>query len=51
MKQLKKNLTGRVDWIGVRNKYFAAIIAPQNPLEVDGAYIEGIQESNWKEWR
>ncbi len=37
----EENFNGRVDWIGVRNKYFAAIIAPQNPSKVEGAYIEG----------
>ena len=37
----EENFNGRIDWIGVRNKYFAAIIAPQNPSKVDGAYIEG----------
>ena len=39
--KVQKDFTGRVDWIGVRNKYFAAILAPQNPSEVDGAYIDG----------
>ena len=32
---------GRVDWIAVRNKYFAAIIAPEDPSMVDGYYIKG----------
>ncbi len=36
-----KDFNGRVDWAAVRNKYFAAIIAPKNPDAVNGAYIEG----------
>jgi YidC/Oxa1 family membrane protein insertase len=38
---LKKEFNGRVDWLGIRNKYFAAIIAPDNPSIVEGAYING----------
>ncbi|MGB8316569.1 MAG: membrane protein insertase YidC, partial [Ignavibacteriaceae bacterium] len=37
----QESFNGRIDWIGVRNKYFAAIIAPKDPSRVDGAYIEG----------
>jgi YidC/Oxa1 family membrane protein insertase len=36
-----KDYNGRVDWISVRNKYFAAVIIPEDPSKVDGAYIEG----------
>lgn len=32
---------GRIDWISVRNKYFAAIIIPENPNNIEGAYLEG----------
>lgn len=39
-----KEFRGRVDWLTVRNKYFAAIIIPDDPKKVEGAYIEGIQE-------
>lgn len=39
-----KEFRGRVDWLTVRNKYFAAIIIPEDPKKVEGAYIEGIQE-------
>ena len=39
--KVEKDFNGRVDWVAVRDKYFAAIIAPQNPSQVDGAYIEG----------
>jgi len=37
----EKEFNGRIDWIGIRNKYFAAIIIPHNPSEVEGAYLEG----------
>jgi len=36
-----KDFNGRVDWVAVRNKYFASVIIPQNSNSVDGAYIEG----------
>ena len=39
-----KEFRGRVDWLTVRNKYFAAIIIPDDPKKVEGAYIEGIHE-------
>jgi len=39
--KVEKDFNGRVDWVAARNKYFALIIAPQNPSQVDGAYIEG----------
>lgn len=38
---VNKDLNGRVDWIAVRNKYFAAIIQPKNDFPVEGAYLEG----------
>jgi len=41
---LEEDFTGRVDWLGIRNKYFAAIIAPLDPSGVEGAYIEGNRE-------
>jgi YidC/Oxa1 family membrane protein insertase len=37
----EKNFSGVVDWASVRNKYFGAIIAPDNPSLVNGAYVEG----------
>lgn len=37
----EENFNGQVDWMGIRNKYFAALIAPENPARVDGAYIKG----------
>ena len=44
-----KEFRGRVDWLTVRNKYFAAIIIPDDPKKVEGAYIEGIQEVRGKD--
>jgi YidC/Oxa1 family membrane protein insertase len=41
----EKDFNGTVDWVAVRNKYFAAIIAPQSPSGVDGAYVEGFKSS------
>ena len=38
---VEEDFTGRVDWLGIRNKYFAVIIAPQDPSSVEGAYIKG----------
>jgi YidC/Oxa1 family membrane protein insertase len=38
---VEEDFTGRVDWLGIRNKYFAVIIAPQDPSGVEGAYIKG----------
>jgi YidC/Oxa1 family membrane protein insertase len=40
----EENFNGRIDWVGIRNKYFAAIIAPHNPSKTDGAYIEGSRQ-------
>ena len=37
----KKTINGQVDWIGVRNKYFAIIISPENPSPDGGARFEG----------
>ncbi len=44
-KPIEEDFNGRIDWMGVRNKYFAAIIAPQNPSGVDGAYIKGTKKT------
>jgi YidC/Oxa1 family membrane protein insertase len=41
----QKDFNGSVDWIAVRDKYFAAIIAPQSPSAVDGAYVEGFKSN------
>lgn len=39
--KVTKDINGMVDWIAVRNKYFAAIIVPKNPDKDGGAYFEG----------
>lgn len=39
--KVSKEYNGRVDWLAVRNKYFAAIMIPSDPTHVEGAYIEG----------
>lgn len=39
--KINKELNGRIDWLAVRNKYFAAIMIPSDPGQVEGAYIEG----------
>ncbi len=41
----EEDFNGRIDWLGVRNKYFAAIIAPTNPSGVDGAYIKATKKT------
>ena len=38
---VEKDFNGRIDWIAVRNKYFAAIISPKDPGKVEGGYIRG----------
>jgi YidC/Oxa1 family membrane protein insertase len=40
----EKEFNGRVEWLGIRNKYFSVIIAPQNP-DIEGAYIRGTRTS------
>jgi YidC/Oxa1 family membrane protein insertase len=42
---VNKEVNGKVDWLGVRNKYFAVIIAPENPGEEGGAIIEGNEKA------
>lgn len=39
--KISKDFRGRVDWVAVRNKYFAAVVLPDNPDNVEGAYLEG----------
>ena len=40
----KKDFNGEVNWVGVRNKYFAVIISPDEPSKDGGAYIEGYKK-------
>ena len=42
---VEKVLNGKIDWIGVRNKYFATIIAPVNPSSEGGADFKGSHEA------
>ncbi len=39
--KVKKELNGEIDWVSVKNKYFAVIVSPDNPNSEGGAYIEG----------
>lgn len=39
--KVTKDFRGSVDWVAVRNKYFAAVVLPENPEKVEGAYLEG----------
>ena len=39
--KINRDFNGRVDWLAVRNKYFAAIMIPSDPTQVEGAYVEG----------
>lgn len=39
--KISKDFRGRVDWVAVRNKYFAAVVLPDNPDNVEAAYLEG----------
>ena len=39
--KITRDFNGRVDWLAVRNKYFAAIMIPNDPTLLEGAYVEG----------
>jgi YidC/Oxa1 family membrane protein insertase len=39
--KVTKDISGEVDWIGVKNKYFGIILAPDVPYSDGGAYFEG----------
>ncbi len=43
-KEISEDFTGKIDWIGVRNKYFAVIMVPDNPSVLEGGYIRGNRE-------
>jgi len=45
--KIEKDFSGKIDWVTVRNKYFAAIIAPENTDNVEGAYVKG-NNTYWK---
>ena len=38
--KINRDFNGRVDWLAVRNKYFAAIMIPSDPTLIEGAYVE-----------
>jgi YidC/Oxa1 family membrane protein insertase len=39
--KISRDFNGKVDWLAVRNKYFAVIMIPSDPTQVEGAYVEG----------
>lgn len=39
--KISEDFNGKVDWLAVRNKYFAAIMIPSDPTQIEGAYVEG----------
>jgi len=39
--KISRDFNGRVDWLAVRNKYFAVIMIPSDPTQIEGAYVEG----------
>ncbi len=43
-KVVSKEINGRIDWVSVKNKYFAILIAPDNPSEDGGAYFKGVHK-------
>ncbi len=43
--KVEKDITGEVDWVGVKNKYFGIIIAPDKPDQDGGAYFEGYRDN------
>lgn len=42
----KKTINGKIDWIGVRNKYFAIILSPLKTYDEGGARFEGKRITN-----
>lgn len=39
--KVTKDINGKVDWVSIRNKYFAVILTPKNASSEGGAYVEG----------
>jgi YidC/Oxa1 family membrane protein insertase len=39
--KIDADFNGRVDWLAIRNKYFASVIIPTDPSLLEGAYLEG----------
>ncbi|MFZ5948289.1 MAG: membrane protein insertase YidC [Stygiobacter sp.] len=44
--KVTKDINGKVDWIAIRNKYFAVILTPKSPNADGGAYVEGTHINN-----
>ena len=44
----EKELTGKIDWIGIKTKYFGMILAPKVPDADGGAYFSGTHNSKTK---
>lgn len=38
---VEKVMNGKIDWVGVKNKYFTVIIAPEEPSQEGGADFKG----------
>lgn len=47
--KVSKEFSGSIDWVAVRNKYFAAVILPESPDKVEGAYLEGTRTAVGKD--
>lgn len=46
--KVERDLTGTIDWVGIKTKYFGMILAPKNPSPDGGAYFSGIQDAQTK---
>ena len=44
--KLNKDINGSIDWVGVKNKYFAIIFSPDEKNADGGAYLEGEHVKN-----
>ncbi len=44
--KINKDINGKVDWVSVRNKYFAVILSPEKPSSEGGAFFEGHHFTN-----
>lgn len=42
--KITKDVNGKIDWIGIRNKYFAVIISPYKAAGEGGVYFEGTRK-------
>lgn len=40
--KIEKDINGKVDWISIKSKYFAMILAPETPYPDGGASFEGV---------